>query len=78
MPDYRLEYSDFHLADAEGQRLSPVNMDSLPTIGQIMATRAGQQITIDTRLPGVRTHRYVPTVTPDTADTPDTPAENED
>jgi MinD-like ATPase involved in chromosome partitioning or flagellar assembly len=68
VPDYRLEYSDFHLTDAEGQRLSPVTMDNLPTIGQNMATRSGQQITIDTRLPGVRTHRYDPAAAPSTAD----------
>lgn len=60
IPDYRLEYSDFHLADADGQHLAPVTMDNLATLVRNMATRSGQEIAIETQLPGVRTHRYVP------------------
>lgn len=63
VPDYRLEYSDFHLADADDQHLSPVTMDNLAALVQNMATRSGQEIAIKTRLPGVRTHRYVPAAT---------------
>ncbi|MFC4369945.1 hypothetical protein, partial [Citricoccus nitrophenolicus] len=44
VPDYWLEYSDFHIADADGQPLSTVTMDKLSTIGQNMATRSGHEI----------------------------------
>ncbi|XKH54476.1 chromosome partitioning protein [Citricoccus nitrophenolicus] len=67
VPDYWLEYSDFHIADADGQPLSTVTMDNLSTIGQNMATRSGHEIEIQTQLPGVRTHRYVPAVALDAA-----------
>ncbi|QCU77949.1 hypothetical protein E7744_06950 [Citricoccus sp. SGAir0253] len=60
VPDYQLEYSDFHLTDADGQRLSAVTMSTLSELGQGMATKTGHQITIDSRLPGARRLRYVP------------------
>ncbi|WMY80053.1 hypothetical protein [Citricoccus sp. I39-566] len=76
VPDYQLEYSDFHLTDAQGQRLSAVTMSTLGELGQGMATKTGHPITIDSRLPGARAHRYVPAPAQVTTgpDAPNTPA----
>ncbi len=64
VPDYRLEYTEYHLTDADGQRLSPVTMSSLGDLAQGMATKTGHAITIDSRLPGVRAHHYFPDAAP--------------